>query len=521
MKRHSAIYILLLAAAITVSAQTVVHIDNPEIWKSSEMNNYIGKTVKFDQPFYICNNYYYSQGNYTIAPRRIYSPTNQAIPMSNEYMSIVSANSTGSVTLNGLNDYHRMGERLTELTVRVTSANNWQLVSAKFEGNTREDMSNGHPSVDIRGEHNLLVCSFNLEYYLVENLGQGSMGPSTKEMQNRQHTKIMEALKMIQADIFGFVEVEQGQGALEKLARSLTQETGRKYTWINDKLGANGTYTKSGYVYCEETVEPVGELRKNETGVKNRKRMQAFRLKTGDAAGETFIFSLNHFKAKSGSGTGLDADQGDGQGIFNNTRTKEAQSVLSDYGTNKNYYEDEDLLIMGDLNAYAKEDPIQTLVNGGMTDLHRYFHADSSYSYTYRGQAGYLDHALANSTMLAQVTGMTAYHINSDEDDGFTYNGRTSDLTMFRCSDHDPILVGLRLGSQLETECRVEIIDDNFTILDAQEGYYRIYNMTGMFLYEGKITDSMFTLPALPQGLIFINIYSKGAVKQVKIMNIR
>ena len=509
--------IFLSMTVVESTAQTVVHISNTEEWKTSEMSKYVGQTVQFDVPFYICNNYYNHSGQYQISPRRLFSPTNQALPSSVEYNTIVSLNDAGEVTLNGVSDYHRMGEMISNLTVKVNSARSWQYVSGKYVGNKRTDLSKGYESVDKKGEHTLLVCAFNLEYYLVENLGSGSQGPTTKALQTRQHTKIMEALGKIRADVFGFVEVEQGQGALKKLAESLSSLTRKHYSWIDDGMSANGTYTKSGYVYCTETVEPIGSMRSNETGVRNRKKMQAFKeLETG----EVFIFSLNHFKAKSGTGTGLDADQGDGQGIYNNTRKNEAQSVLSDIPTSCNYYQDKDVLIMGDLNAYAKEDPIQILTNGGMTDLHRYFHADSSYSYTFHGKAGYLDHALANSTMLQQITGMTAYHINSDEDDRYTYNGADSDLTMFRCSDHDPVLVGLRLGEysdeETKTDIEVEMVDGEMIVKDAEDGYYRVYNMMGTLIYEGKITNNMFSVPYLQEGINIINIYTNGKMIQLK-----
>jgi predicted extracellular nuclease len=188
---------------------------------------------------------------------------------------------------------------------------------------------------------------------------------------------------------------------------------------------------------------PVGFLTRNNTVVQSRKMIQGFILIEND---ERFIFSINHFKAKSGTGTGKNADQGDGQGIFNYNRTLEAISLLQNMASYQSFYEDKDVLIMGDLNAYAFEDPIRTLTDANMYDLHRYFHADSSYSYVYGEQAGYLDHAIANDALIKQVTGMNAWHVNSDESDYYTYD-KSNDQTVFRYSDHDPVLVGLRLDS--------------------------------------------------------------------------
>ena len=518
MKRLCGILISLSCVCIFLQAQNVVHIQDIETWTTDELNQYVGKTIQFDVPFYITNNYTYRSGTYNISPRRLFSPTNQEIPLSDEYNSLVKLNNKGSLQLNGLSGYHRMGEQLHNLTVRVNSTAMLQWVSADIVGNTREELEAGAPSVDLRGEHTLLACAFNLEYYLVENLGTG-YGADNQYQHNRQKEKISKALNKIRADVFGFVEIEQGQSALKELAEILTDSTGKQYSYIDDGGSASGSYTKSGYVYCTETLRPIGNIRSNNTRVQNRKKMQAFEE---IATGERFIFSINHFKAKSGTGTGMNADQGDGQGIFNYDRTLEAQSVITDYQANRAYYGDPDILIMGDLNAYGKEDPIRTLTGNGMTDLHRYFHQDTSYSYVFHGYAGYLDHALANSTLLGQITGMAAYHINSDEDDRFTYDGSNSDLTMFRCSDHDPVLVGLRLGAAAESMTKASITSivtsgTQPVIRNASGGYYRITDMNGLYIAEGTIDMDNFLLPSgLSKGFYIVTIYEPNRENPTK-----
>jgi Ca2+-binding RTX toxin-like protein len=102
------------------------------------------------------------------------------------------------------------------------------------------------------------------------------------------------------------------------------------------------------------------------------------------------------------------------------------------------------------LNAYRLEDPITTLTNAGYNSL---FDSDS-YSYQFNGQWGSLDHALANNSLNAQVTGAAKWHINSDEPTVLDYNTEfktAGQITNFysadayRTSDHDPIVVGLSL----------------------------------------------------------------------------
>ena len=337
-----------------------------------------------------------------------------------------------------------------------------------------------------------------------------------------QRRKVSEALALINADIYALVEVEQGQTAMAEIAADLTKKTGRNFSYINDGTVSSGSYTKSGYVYCTATVRPHSLLRANHTGVRNRKFYQCFEER---ATGERFLLSINHFKAKSGTGSGDNADHGDGQGTFNGDRLREAQSVLTEYDSYKNFVQEEDLLVMGDLNAYAMEDPIRELTDHGLTDLHRYFHQDSSYSYVYNSQAGYLDHALCNSTMLPQVTGMLGYHINSDERDTYSYN-RSDDGTMFRYSDHDPVLVGLRLRPLNETN--IEIVsnaamlfaDGYLSVNNAQGGILRVYDMQGRLHDQMTVSSETFTLHTAlwPRGTYIAHLYYKGEVLHRKLL---
>ena len=518
MKRIVFLVAILFCSQSYLLAATVVTISDPETWTNSELSKYKGQTIQFDVPFYVCNNY----NGFTISPRRIFQPTNQALPLSAEYNSILSLNSQGTISLTNAGSNRRLGERLHNLTVKVNSNTSVSFISCDWQGNTRADLEHG-PNMDainMRGEHSLLVCCMNLEYYLVENLGTG-YGPKDPSDHQKQRAKVSKALAKINADLYGLVEIEQGQSALAEIASDLSKNTGKHFTYIDDGGSAHSSYTKSGFVYCSDVLEPYGELRENNTGVQNRKKTQAFIEK---ATGEKFLFSVNHFKAKSGNGSGDNADKGDGQGIFNGDRVREARSLLSHYESDRSYFADEDILIMGDLNAYAMEDPITVLREGGMIDLHRAFHADSSYSYVYRGYAGYLDHALCNSTLYPFVTGMVAYHINSDESDSYTYD-KSNDQTMFRSSDHDPVLVGLKLGEKVvENE---DVTTNSYevyfnkeipSIINAEGGHYYVYRVDGNLVKEAHITTERETIEGLPQGLYILNIYGNGKCLQTKLL---
>ena len=112
------------------------------------------------------------------------------------------------------------------------------------------------------------------------------------------------------------------------------------------------------------------------------------------------------------------------------------------------------MLILGDMNSYAKEDPITTLEKAGFTNLIEQRNGREAYSYAFDGQWGYLDHALGSASINSQVTGVGDWHVNADEPSILDYNtefktpAQVSSLyapDQFRISDHDPVVVGLDL----------------------------------------------------------------------------
>jgi uncharacterized protein len=112
-----------------------------------------------------------------------------------------------------------------------------------------------------------------------------------------------------------------------------------------------------------------------------------------------------------------------------------------------------DVLIIGDLNSYDKEDPIDVLLAGGYTDLIYQYLGEEAYSYVFDGQTGYLDYALASADLVGKVTGTAIWHINADEPDlidyDMTFKQDAQDALYapdpYRSSDHDPVIVGMAI----------------------------------------------------------------------------
>jgi hypothetical protein len=111
---------------------------------------------------------------------------------------------------------------------------------------------------------------------------------------------------------------------------------------------------------------------------------------------------------------------------------------------------DDDVIVMGDLNAYGRENPVTEFLDNGYVDLISNFNGEAGYSFVFDGESGYLDHALATTGMAEHVTGATEWHINADEPSVIDYNTefKPQDLYMpdaYRSSDHDPVIVGMLL----------------------------------------------------------------------------
>jgi predicted extracellular nuclease len=180
---------------------------------------------------------------------------------------------------------------------------------------------------------------------------------------------------------------------------------------------------------------------------------QTFRQTVKKGSTAPFTVVVNHFKSKSSDCDSLgDPDIGDGQGECNLTRVAQSDALLG--FADMLGEESSGVLVIGDLNSYAMEDPIRALESGGLTDLVKQFEGAGAYTFVFDGQLGNLDTALATRSMLNRVEGLTVFHINADEPDILDYDmsfkqDAQDDLyepLAYRASDHDPVIIGLSFG---------------------------------------------------------------------------
>jgi uncharacterized protein len=338
----------------------------------------------------------------------------------------------------------------------------------------------------------LRVASFNLLNYFNTftgcSFGVGGAAADCRGADNvtefdRQVAKTVAALVGMDADVIGVMELENdGYGAdsaIRHLVDALNAQTAPDTYAFVDADAATGAVNalgtdaiKVGLIYRPAAVTAEGTAVLN-TGAfgdystvsegtigRNRPALaQTFRQNSGGR----FTVVVNHLKSKGSScdgniaPVGSDPDLGDGQGNCNLTRTTAARELAAWLAGDPTGSGHSAVLLIGDLNAYAKEDPVRALEEAGYVNLIGGFGGDDAYSYVFDGQWGYLDHALASETMLPQVSGATEWHINADEPGVLDYNTNFKSAAQIaslyapdalRSSDHDPVIVGLDLDGE-------------------------------------------------------------------------
>ena len=352
---------------------------------------------------------------------------------------------------------------------------------------------------------NVKVASFNvLNYFTTIDQGSGHWicgpeqnqecrGADNQEELTRQRDKILAALAAIQPDVAGLLEIQNDEGAsVADLVDGLNTALGAgTYDYID--TGYIGTDAiKVAMIYKPGVVSPVGSYAVLDTSVdprfvdtKNRPALaQTF---MNNETGGIFTVAVNHLKSKGSDCNDLeDPDTGSGAGNCNITRTRAAQALVDWLATDPTNSGDQDFLIIGDLNSYDKEDPIDAIKAGpddvagtadDYTDMVFQFQGEDAYSYVFDGQIGYLDHALASANLASQVTGVTDWHINADEPDLIDYDTSFKQdaqdalyaPTPYRASDHDPVIIGLDVCDEIAPALSVSVTPD--TLWPANHKY--------------------------------------------------
>ncbi len=475
----------------------------PEI-SEGDLERYEGMLVEIATPLTASQNYFQGRyGQVTLsAEGRLIKPTNVYRAGTQEALDLANDNARRRIILDdstsiqnpnptpyfATDDTLRAGDTLPDGLIGVidyglatnnnTGLADYRIHPAQTVVFTRSNPRTSAPEA-VGG--NLRVASFNVLNYFTTFIngqtvdgqsGQGCSldgavaaancrGANNLAEFERQQAKIVAALVALNADVVGLMEIQNnGNTAANNLVTALNAAMGAgTYASVNSPSGGTGTDAiRVAMIYKPAKIAPVGNAISDTNAIHSRPPLaQTFAA----ANGEKFSVVVNHFKSKgSCPASGDDADQGDGQGCWNILRLEQAQALRSFIADIQNDVGDDDVIVMGDLNAYGREEPIADFLDNGYVDQISRFDSQG-YSYVFDGESGYLDHALTTPSMSDQVVGTRHWHINADEPSVIDYNLEFKlpacltcgpdyyTSTAYRSSDHDPVLIGLNLVKQV------------------------------------------------------------------------
>ena len=408
-------------------------------------------------------------------------------------------------TVNGMQGF--LGYSFSEFRLYVDN----QLTADNFD----------HEGVDrsvapIIESGDLKIATFNVLNYFnsevggAENPNGSNRGADNAEDLAVQTAKIVAALVALDADFVGLMEVENNgfsdNSAIVALVTALNAELDedKQYT-----IASDDDYDYIGTdAITNQAIYRANKLSLDEFDVIEMPQQHAPEVTYGSSteSGDNYMrnavtptftvigtnkqltISVNHFKSKGSvcyedvvTGEELDDDL---QGSCENFRVSGAFQLANVLAEKAGY-----TMIVGDLNAYASEDPLLLLTNqdsaeegyqlkaaaytyiGGddvdlgeelhgaegeiLSESYNYIdtlatHEEDGFSYSFNDEVGTLDYILVDSELSELVTDAAHWNINSAESNLFQYDYDFGDVNIYndayRSSDHDPAIVVLDFG---------------------------------------------------------------------------
>jgi len=295
--------------------------------------------------------------------------------------------------------------------------------------------------------------------------GCDARGAANAASFERQQSKIVSALNKFAADVVVLEEIENSSrfgedrdAALSQLVDELNAAAGSQqwsYVPSPSAVPADEDVIRTAMIYRADAVKLINESVILEDPAFDNARdplAQAFQ-RVGGNQKTRFLVVANHFKSKGSDPKdgSANADKGDGQGAWNQARVQQAQALVEFADGMKKTANTDKVVLAGDFNSYAAEDPIQVLLEAGYADLGA--QADSR-SYLFKGLTGSLDHVFASQPLAKKATGQDIWNINATESIAYEYSRYNYNVTQlfnadqYRSSDHDPVLVGFQLDKK-------------------------------------------------------------------------
>ena len=475
---------------------------------------YQGMLVKLPQTLTISENYNYGRfGELSLSKERIFIPTNLYPPLSAEAKALAQKNLLSKIILDdGYNNQNRTpwlpqnfsatnslrsGDQLKNVEgILEYRFNGWRI--QPIQGRSLPEVvsnTQSRQNVAVKDTKLIRAAAFNVLNYDNGKTGFPTERGATSQAEfDKQHRKIIKALKAIDADVYGLMEIANNGYDKNGAIAYLTQALGTDWKYVipenQDRLGTD--VIAVAIIYNSKRVKPVNKPVVLDLGDKNRTTIaQTFQPISGK---QMFTIIPNHLKSKGCTGVDTqttDADQKDGQGCWNPTRVKAVEQLVQWMAKNPTQVEKPNILLLGDMNSYAKEAPIQVFEKANYKVLLNdkvVGQGEQAYSYVFgvasnaegNGGAGNLDHAIADANLYSKVKKAFAWHINADEPTVLDYNEEYKTDAQkalffsedaYRSSDHDPVIVDLDLNDA----------ENGPSISNASAGSFGWLSILGLF----------------------------------------
>jgi uncharacterized protein len=304
---------------------------------------------------------------------------------------------------------------------------------------------------------------------------QGCQGADSLTEFRRQQDKITSTISGLDADVVGLVELENNDTALDTLVAEIAG-----YRSID--AGPIGTdAVKVAAIYRPDTVAPVGAPAILDSSIDPRfdttmNRPALAQTFTHLATGDRVTVVVTDLASRGGSCGGTAGSANEDADACDASRAAAATALGDWLHSDPTGEGDGDVLIVGDLDAYAMETPVATLEAAGFTDLlERFVPLPERYNHVSQGMSGYLDHGMANASLLPKVAGAAVWHINADEPRFNDYNDDVLDPTEtsadlnppaafqadpYRSAESDPVLVGLSMAAADPMAMLTRLVDE-------------------------------------------------------------
>lgn len=332
--------------------------------------------------------------------------------------------------------------------------------------------TNPRPAAPPAVGGDIQIAAFNVLNYFTTFTedNPNARGADNAEQFAVQKAKIVKAINALDADIVALQEIENSvklgeapDEALKDLVAGLNAAAGAG-TWAYVKTpavlhdAAITDFITNAIIYKPAVVKPSGEAQtiidEAVWDIAREPIAQTFKY------GKQFVTVVaNHFKSK----TPPDPTPQPNQDAFNDERVEEAESLLA-FAKSLQVDRKVDVYLVGDFNSYSREDPMTVFAKAGWSDVLP-IKARGQYTYTFDGELGSLDHVIASPSAFDKVVKAGVWSINSPEWLGREYSNvaaeTVEEATVYRSSDHDPMLVGVASEGAPGKTVDIEVVTVN------------------------------------------------------------